>query len=134
MSFDLAVWFPHRRLSDEEALETYRALGHRETKLEPHPAIAAFYRDVTALHPEIDDVPEDRIDDHDYCPWSIAHERSDRYIIMCAVWPKAQYVKDLVQRLAGQHGLAVFDPQASTIAHPPPPRASGGQRPWWKLW
>lgn len=110
---------PDRRLTDEDALGVYRALCDGDgSGLQPNPAVVAFYAELTATHPEIDDVPDDRIDDHDFCPWSAAHDRSDRHVIMCSVWPKADYVKTLILTLAGKHGLAVFDPQETRITYP----------------
>jgi hypothetical protein len=50
---------------------------------------------------------------------------------MCCVWPKADYVKDLVSRLATKHGLAFYDPQSETIAYPGDGPAS---KPRWKFW
>lgn len=119
MSYDLAVWFPDRRLSDEEATELYARLCDGDTGgVTPHPTVDAFYRELTQLHPEIDAIPEDRIDDTDYCPWSVAHSRSAGHVIMSCVWSKAEYVDGLVRRLAGAHGLVVYDPQEGTISPP----------------
>src|SRR6202012_1179270 len=71
-----------------------------------------------AQHPEIDDVPENRIDDHDYCPWSGSIDHSPSYVVMSCVWPKADYATRLVHTLAGKQGLAVYDPQSGKIAYP----------------
>src|SRR3954466_16350012 len=65
MSYDLGVWYPHERLSDADAAKLY--VGLCESTVEsprPHPAVDAFYQELTAKHPEIDTVPDDRIDDH----------------------------------------------------------------------
>jgi hypothetical protein len=73
MSYDLGVWYQHERLSDADAGKMY--VGLCEGTVEhprAHPAVDAFYQELTAKHPEIDTVPDDRIDDHDYCPWSCA--------------------------------------------------------------
>lgn len=116
MSYDLAVWYPNRLLSDEEALEQYYQLCDESIAgLEPHPAIQAFYQELSRMHPEINDVPEDKAEDFDFSPWSVEHDRSDRHIIMCCVWSHANYVHNLVLKLAKKHGLAVFDPQRTII-------------------
>jgi hypothetical protein len=133
MSFDLAVWYPHEKLSAEAALRVYQNLCEGDVSgLKPHPAIEAFYEELTAKHPEIDDVPEDEIDNHDLCPWSIQHDRSDRHLIMCSVWSQAAYVEEMIHQLARKHGLVVFDPQSTTIAYPDGAPASN--KPWWKFW
>lgn len=133
MSFDLAVWYPHQQLSSEAALRVYQNLCESDLSgLKPHPAIDAFYDELTARHPELDDIPEDQLDDHDLCPWSVAHDRSDCHLIICSVWSKAEYVHEFVHQLARKHGLIVFDPQATAITYPD--SANGASKPWWKFW
>src|SRR5690242_16224790 len=113
MSYDLGVWYPYERLSDEEAGNLYAGLC--EGTVEPpraHPAIDAFYAELTAKHPEIDTIPDDRIGDHDYCPWSCEHDRSEGHVLIACVWSKAEYVDAFVAQLARKHWLAVFDPQS----------------------
>ena len=119
MSCDLAVWYPQKKLRNEEATELYFRLCDGDTNgVEPHPAINAFYADLTAKHPEIDTIPEERIDDHDYCPWSCKLDHSPSHVIMCCVWSKANYVHELVQGLARKHGLALYDPQSEEVTYP----------------
>ncbi len=136
MSCDLGVWFPHNRLSNQEASALYGRLCEGDTGgVQPHPAVDAFYTELTARHPEIDTVPDDRIDDHDYCPWSCAIDRSPGHVIMSCVWPKADYVTGLVHQLARTHGLAVYDPQSDRITYPDDPlRSAETKRPWWRFW
>lgn len=119
MSYDLGVWYPYQRLSDAQAGDLY--VGLCEGTVEhprAHPSVDAFYDELTAKHPEIDTVPDDRIDDHDYSPWSCELDRSPGHIIMTCVWSKAEYVDGLVRALARKHGLAVFDPQSGRISYP----------------
>jgi len=119
VSFDLAVWYPDKRLTNDEAGERYSQLCEGNVQgLRPNPAVDAFYQELTAMHPEIDDVPDDRVDDTDYCPWSIAFDRSDAHLIICSVWSKAEYVGDLIVSLARKHGLAVYSPQANSVVYP----------------
>jgi hypothetical protein len=155
MSFDLAVWYPSSRLTDEEALKMYQKLCEGDASVvAAHPSVDAFYGEITSIHPQIDDIPDDRIDDTDYCPWSIAFDRSPGHLIMCCVWSKADYCHGLVMKLACKHGLAVFNPQNAKITYPD---ASPGQatthpgisaphakdrnahkeqprKPWWRFW
>jgi hypothetical protein len=119
MSCDYAVWYPEKRLSDDEARELYLRLCDGDTSgVVAHPAVDAFYTELTAKHPEIDTIPEDRIDDHDYCPWSCKLDRSSGHVIMACVWPKADYVGELVGTLARKHGLALYDPQSERVTYP----------------
>jgi hypothetical protein len=120
MSYDLAVWFPDRILSDEQALHQYHKLCEGDiSELNPHASLGNFYLELYKIHPEIDDVPEDKIGDFDFSPWSAEHDLSDRHMLICCVWSHADYVHDLVLNLAHKHGLAVFDPQLMKIHYPP---------------
>jgi len=132
LSCDHAVWFPSRHLSNEEAGALYVRLCDGDTSgVAPNSAIDAFYEELTAKHPQIDDIAEDRIDDHDYCPWSIAFDRSPGHLIMCCVWSRADYVSGLLKELARKHGLALYDPQSERIWYP---EATTSTKPWWKFW
>jgi hypothetical protein len=116
VSFDLAVWYPHDRLSNEQAMDVYRRLcAGQVTELLPHPAVEDFYRALIAIHPEVDDLPEHELDDS---PWSVRIEHTPAHVVMCCVWPKAASTETTVRRLAQKHGLAVVDPQRSTISYP----------------
>lgn len=136
MSCDFGVWFPHARLSNREAGALYVRLCNGDTSgIQPHPAVNAFYSELTAMHPEIDTVPDDRVDDHDYCPWSCELDRSPAHVIMPCVWSKAEYVTTLVHELAQKYGLAVYDPQSDRVTYPDgisPPQEE--KRPWWRFW
>ena len=133
MSCDHAVWFPARRLSNEEAGALYHALCEGDvSRLTPSAAIDSFYSELTAKHPQIDDIPEDRLDDHEYCPWSIAFDRSPGHLIMCCVWSRADYVSSLLKSLARKHGLALYDPQSERVWYPDD--APVETKPWWKFW
>ena len=119
MSFDLAVWFPERRLSDGEAGRLYNRLCDGKTEsISPNPAVDAFYEALTAKHPEIGAVPDRYAGDIDFSPWSIAFDRSSSHLLLSCVWPKADYVAQLVLGLAQELGLAVFDPQLDIALYP----------------
>ena len=133
MSFDLAVWYPHRRVSDAEAGSIYQALCEEgATSLQAHPAVDAFYDELCARHPEIDDVPENRAGDFlGYSPWSCAHDRSAAQIVMCSVWSEADRTHATVAALARKHGLALYDPQSERITYPDGDTA---KKPKWTVW
>lgn len=126
MSFDLGVWYPHQRTGNDEARDLYLRLCDGDTSaVAPHPAVDAFYAELTARHPEIDTIPEERVDDHDYCPWSCRLDRSPGHVIMSCVWPKATYVHEFVAGLARKHCLALYDPQSEKVIYPD--RVTGGK-------
>ncbi len=132
MSCDYSVWHTNSRLNSVEAQALYLRLCEGDVSgIVPHPSIDAFYDELTARHPEIDDVPEDRLEDTDLCPWSIAFDRSDGHLIMCCAWSKAVYVGNLLLQLASKHGLALYDPQSERIFYS---SASQVAKPWWKFW
>ncbi len=134
MSYDLAVWFSSERMSSEKAGQIYiQVLEENSSELEPSERIDSFYQELTEIYPEIDDVPEERIDDVEYCPWSVELDKSDRHITMSAVWSQAERVNEVVHRLAKKHGLAVYDPQTEllTLSDGGSPRPN---KSWWKFW
>ena len=119
MSFDLGVWYPQKRIGNEEARKLYVRLCDSDTGgVVPHPAIDAFYRELTAKHPEINTIARETIGDHDLCPWSCMLDHSPAHVIMSCVWSKATEIHRLVQDLAGKHGLAVYDPQSDVVTYP----------------
>jgi hypothetical protein len=89
MSCDFGIWFPHKRLSNTDAGGLYQRLCAGDTsEAQPHPAVDAFYTALTARHPELDTIPEARVGDHDYCPWSCALDRSAGHVILPCVWAR----------------------------------------------
>jgi hypothetical protein len=116
MSFDLAVWHNPHPVTDAEAGVLYADLCEgRIGGVTPHPSVAAFYAELTAHYPEIDTVPDDKIDDLDYCPWSSELDRSGGHLILPCAWSQAEQVSGFVRELAAKHGLAVYDPQQGRI-------------------
>ena len=122
MSFDLGVWHTPHRLSDQEAASLYVALcDSQRDGVTPHPAVDAFYAELTVRYPEIDTVPDDLIDDLDHCPWSCALDVSPGHVLMPCVWSQAETVERFVRQLARKHGLAVFNPQEGRVYYPHDP-------------
>lgn len=133
MSCDLGILSLERRLTNEEASGLYGLLCDGETSgVKPSDAIDEFYKELTEKHPEIDDIPEEEIDNTDLCPWSIAFDRSPGHLIISCVWPKSDYVYELVAELARKHGLAIYSPQAEIIVYPD--GSEGNPKPWWRFW
>jgi hypothetical protein len=135
MSFDLGVWYPQKRIRNEEAGELYLRLCDGDTSgVGPNPAIDAFYAELTARHPEIDAVGEEGIGDHNDCPWSCKLDRSPGHVILSCVWPKATYIHQFVLNLAHKHGLAVYDPQSEAVTYPDGATGGGGRTSRTALW
>ena len=134
MSCDFGILSIKGHLSNIEAASLYASLCDGNiTGVDPSPAIESFYLEITQLHPEIDDIPDEEIDNTDLCPWSVEFDRSEGHILICCVWPKADYVYELIAELARKHGLALYSPQAEIIVYPD--GSEGGElKPWWKFW
>ncbi|EHR5764787.1 TPA: hypothetical protein ACMD08_004470 [Vibrio parahaemolyticus] len=136
MSFDIAILSLEKRVSNSEASEIYAELleGNYSNVVE-NAAIEDLYRELTAMHPEIDGIPDEKIDDIDFCPWSCEFDKSAAHIIISSVWPKSDYVYELVQSLAVKHRLALFSPHAEVVVCPD---GSEGvevkKKTWWKCW
>jgi hypothetical protein len=125
MSFRLTVWYSAEQLSKAAAMEIDSALCEDHIEVVPeHKAIDSFYLDLIERYPEIDSIPEDRIDDSDYCPWSEALTKTPRHVSMNCVFSQAQKVIRYVYKLTCKHGLVLFDPQSGAIYH----RKVGGKK------
>jgi fido (protein-threonine AMPylation protein) len=83
MSFDLAVWHSDGALTDKEAADIYVRPCKNWPFLEgENSAVRAFYSALTKRWPEIDTVPDDKID---YSPWSYALDHSGMAVVMPCV-------------------------------------------------
>jgi hypothetical protein len=119
MSFDLGVWYSDRTLTAKEAGEIYVKLCKRISPFRgDSAAVLSFYNELIQKWPEIDTVPDEKIDDHDYCPWSCAIDRSGMHVILSCVWSKAGDVAKFVEQLAGKHGLLLYNPQENVAKLP----------------
>lgn len=119
MSFDLAVWRSERPLGGNEAQQIYTKLCEEWPYLEgTDPNVDSFYRELTEIWPEIDTIPEEKIGDFDFCPWSCAINHSGMAIVMSCVWPKAEEVARRFIELAEKHDLVLFDPQTNIVVLP----------------
>jgi hypothetical protein len=119
MSFDFGVWYPQKRLNNEEASALYARLCDNDLSgVVAHPAVDEFYEELVATFPEIDTVPEEKSGDFKYCPWSCRLDRSPGHVITSCVFSEVASVEKLVETLARKHGLAVFDPQSDRITYP----------------
>lgn len=131
MSCDFGIWSTND-INNKQAGEIYlRLCEGNSSEIPPNPAIDAFYNELTAKHPEIDDVPEDQIDNTEFCPWSVAFDRSPGHLIICCVWSKAEYVENLIRELATKHGLLMYDPQSEKVYLPK--NAQQEKKAWWKF-
>jgi hypothetical protein len=131
MSFDLAVWQDTGNddtpPSDSEAREIYLQLCNGVCDERPvAPGIEEFYNELTHRYPEIDQVPEEDVDD---CPWSALLDRSSRHVTMSVVWSRADEIRSVVFELAKRYSLVLFDPQKGQVLLPPRP----AKKRWFSL-
>jgi hypothetical protein len=119
MSYDLGVWYSERQLTDQEASEIYLSLCENGPPLEgERQAVRAFYSELIAHWPELDTIPEEKIGDHEYCPWSCGLDISGMSVVMSCVWPMAEKVAIYVSELASKHELVLYDPQGDKVYLP----------------
>jgi hypothetical protein len=81
-------------------------------------SIVSFYDELTRRWPEIDTVPDEEIDNLEYCPWSCALSRSDIAVVTSCVWSMADEVEAFVRELAQRHRLVLFSPQSGSVYLP----------------
>lgn len=84
--------------------------------------IEAFVADITARWPQIDDMPEEDVDE---CPWNVAFDQSPGHVISAIAWSRVEEVVPVFVETAHRHGLLVFDPQADALYAP----EGGGDQP-----
>lgn len=133
MSFDLGIFYTERPHSDEDATNRYVAFCEEDDLspyIEPSQKVSDFLIELTDKYPQIDDWPEEDIDD---CPWSIAFDISEGHILMPMVFSKADEMYKVIASLAEKHGLVCIDPQSSKIAYAPP-GIYVETKPWWRFW
>jgi hypothetical protein len=119
MSFDLGVWKSEAPLTHEQAAGIYVNLCENWPYLEGESrSVGTFYDELTRRWPELDTVPEEQIDNMQYCPWSSALSRSGMAVVMSCVWSISDEVAAFVKELANKHGLVLFDPQSGSVVLP----------------
>ena len=116
MSWNCAVWHSNYVKNKEDAEKLYLKLCEGDTSLiGPTQRTQEFYEELTAKHPEIDDIDEEETGDLELCPWSVIFDKSEGHIIMSCEFSKAEYVNKLVQEYARKYELSFFEPQNRTF-------------------
>jgi hypothetical protein len=133
MSFDLYVWREVQPITAERASRVHGQLAGGHTDLvEPDPRVDAFYRELIARFPPLEDLSDEELDSS---PWSVSPGDAGRYPGMplryvgaSIRWSRAQDVSAHMVHLAKRHGLVCFDPQAGRVHNPAEPAPAGGAR------
>lgn len=133
MSCDYGVWYSEAAVTNAEAAKIYLGLCEKWPYLEGEsPAVRAFYDELTTRWPELDAVPDDKIDDKDLCPWSCEISHSGMAVVTACVWSMADKVGHFVEELAIKHRLVFFDPQSERVRVPEHLMAMQGRKSsWW---
>jgi hypothetical protein len=131
MSFDLYVFDRDDLPDDEEAigqlLEDDKRWGRPLT-----PRLAALVAELERRYPGLDDEP----DASPWASWPLTDSMADGTGVgLNIVWSQSERMSTEVRLLAEQHGLTVYDPQASAVIRSTGP--TGEQSPtkpkrWWK--
>ena len=119
MSCDFGVWYSETSLTKEEAAQIYLALCEQWPFLEgENAAVRDFYIELIKRWPELDTVPDEKLGNHDYCPWSCQISHSGMAVVTASVWPMAGKVEAVMKELAIKHKLVFFDPQSDRVLLP----------------
>ncbi len=117
MSFDLSVWALADGATPEDVRTAVRRCreGHHADR-HPDPRVVGFYQAITAAYP-------DRPAGAD-TPWAVVplHAAGDHVELNLHVTCEDQVLLD-IERLAGEHGLMLFDAQDGSV-YPPPARVT----------
>lgn len=91
----------------------------------------AFYDELTARWPELDTVPDEKVGDKNYCPWSCTISHSGMAVVTACVWSMAGEVGSFVEELAQKHKLIFFDPQSDRVRLPEHLKAVQASKAGW---
>ena len=124
MSYDLSFFYSADPMTAEKAARRYIALCERpldtlsslEDLVEPHPSVAAFAAEMTALYPPFSSLSDDVID---LSPWSCDPDISEGHVIVSLCWSRFRQVAQTLMEMAWRHGLVVYSPQDDEV-YPPP--------------
>ncbi len=120
MTFDLAVWLSHPRLSATSASRIYNDLCKGQGSGDLLPAqtgIEDFFAELTVTWP-VPHRPASKLRPDPDSPWAVPPLRSQNYVLLSSHWEHAPIVLAFVLGLAGKHGLSVYDPQSEEL-YPP---------------
>lgn len=116
MSFDLCMFSASPPIDADRVNDIYQRLCEGDTSvIAPCPRVALFVQDLTALYPQLDDCPDELIDE---CPWTSAFDVSEGHAIVCISWSRVAEVEPFVRNLAKKYRLACFDPQRGAVELP----------------
>ncbi len=111
MSFDLAVWHEAEVISAAKAQAKYE-IAVDLVATPTNERVVEFIRSLTEHHPQIDDAPEDELDE---CPWTCEFNCSENMCIMNIRWSDLEEIVPVIVALAEECGLLCYDPQSGTI-------------------
>lgn len=110
MDWNCAVWHSNYVKNKEEAKKLYEKLCKGDTSLiGPTQRIQDFYEELTNMHPEIDDVSEEDINNYSICPWKCTFDKSEGHIMMSYVDCEAEYIDSLIIKLAQKYELSIYN-------------------------
>ncbi len=131
--YDLGVFYTEHPQSDSMAMDRYIAFCEQNdltTYIEPNLKVKNFVQDLTKTYPQLNDWPEDDIDN---CPWSNDFDISEGHVIISMSFSRAEEISNLIIQLATKYGLVGIDPQSGAI-FTAPANLYISKKPWWKFW
>lgn len=99
--------------TEKDASRIYGQLCKSDTSVvEPSPKVDAFFEELSRLHPDLNDLPDD---DADNSPWSCGFDKSAGHLIVSCRWSRADEIAELIENLAEKHKLVFYDPQSDEV-------------------
>ena len=124
MNCSYLIWYSPRKVSHRFARRFYQKLCKGCLKnFSDHPTIDKFYFELTSYHPEINDVPENEIDNFDLSPWLNPIYRKPGLIYLSCVKEKNEHVRELLLDMSRKYGLVMY-------SHPELVYAGAAQQKW----
>lgn len=111
MSYDLWVW-AGPPLDEARLAEAFDQVAKgRPSVLQPSEALAEVVREVTAVYPALEALPDG---DLESSPWSVSPEAYEGLACFSMAWPGAAAAAPVIVAAALRRGLRAFDPQTGT--------------------
>jgi hypothetical protein len=117
VSYDIAVWEGDRPANDKAALVAYNEMWARyENGDEPASGrILNFIAELTARYPDLDDLPNDEVDDSPWASGSLREDVIGPFVYFTLVPSKVDEMVPFIVEAARRHELVCFDPQQAKL-------------------
>jgi hypothetical protein len=124
VSFDLYLWATPSPVTADQASDICSRLARGDqSATTPRPRLLEFAGELVARYPRLEDLT-----DPAGSPWSMSPDATPERVILSMGFSRAPEVSPDILRLASQHGLVCYDPQARQVHHPAQATPDGALR------